>query len=147
MGVTAMNALLKPLQRLWRWSIFRFAVAGVINTALGYALYLIIYYASRDVWFAATGSVSIMLVISYLMGGHIVFNKVPKSRFIIYAISWLGLLWLNGTLVVKLTQMDISAELAPLILLPMNAVCSFIIQKFVVFRPTLTTSLRNNRED
>jgi hypothetical protein len=109
-------------------------MVGTFNTIAGYLLYLLFLFMDFHYKFALGLSLAVMLVIGYNLSGHLVFGKVPRWRFWLYVLAWSLLLWLNTALAGLMVKSGVDERIVPLLIVPLNVMCSFLIQKFVVFR-------------
>ncbi len=114
----------------------RFVLVGVFNTAFGYGLYLGLLELGLPIWAAWGGGLAVSLVVAFIMSGWLVFGVLHPSRFIWYVAAW-GLIYvLNLGLIHELVTAGIDPRLAPIVVLPLNALLSFFMQKKFVFWPT-----------
>lgn len=113
-----------------------FAAVGLFNTVFGYGLYLAFLWTGLPYWLAWGASLGIVLVVGFTLGGMVVFDRVHPSRFVLYCASWAAIYLLNLVLIDVLSGHGIRPELAPLVILPVNVVLSYLVQKKIVYRKT-----------
>ncbi|MDP3898197.1 MAG: GtrA family protein [Mesorhizobium sp.] len=128
------GAVIGILRRVFDSQPMRFVMAGVLNTAFGYTLYLIGLQLGFAAEVALGISVFIGALFNYFTTARYVFNHAAMNfmpRFIAaYAVIYgLNVLALRG-----LILLGLSAALAQGLLLPVAAAASYLIFKFVVFR-------------
>lgn len=118
--------------------LIRFVAVGVVNTCVGYGLYLAFLWSGLPYPAAWGLSMIISLIQGFILSGRLVFGRVPAWRFVLYALAWAVLFALNIALIEVLLRLKIAGiteATAPLVLLPLNVILSFFIQKMLVFRP------------
>lgn len=128
------------LRELYALKPIRFIAVGAFNTLFGYGLYLALLWTGMGYLLAYCLSVIIMLMVGFVLTGHIVFGQLKAARFFLYVLCWALILFINGALLTWLVAAHVPEEIAPLVLLPFSAVASYTIQKTVVFRPDERTS-------
>lgn len=115
-------------------SVFRFLIVGILNTAVGYIIFLAGIGLSLSPAMALAIATVIGAVFNYFSTGHLVFRNAGLSKLPLflgaYLVIYLGnLAALNG-----LITLGMPAPWAQVILLPVVAGSSFVIFKFLVFR-------------
>jgi putative flippase GtrA len=121
--------------RAIRNRLLRFLLVGSFNTAFGYGIYLVLLVLTLPYWAAWGISLAISLVVGFILSGAVVFDHIPARRFAWYLIGWGAIYVLNVIAMKPLVTAGFDPRLAPFIVLPINVVLSFLIQKTVVFRP------------
>jgi putative flippase GtrA len=114
---------------------FRFLVVGSFNTAFGYGIYLVFLFLTLPYWAAWGLALALNLVVGFILSGALVFGHISAGRFIWYLTGWGTIYLLNVIAMKPLISAGFDPRLAPFIVLPINVVLSFFIQKILVFRP------------
>jgi putative flippase GtrA len=112
----------------------RFIVVGAANTAIGYGLYLALLYLTIPYWAAWAGALTLNVVIAFFLTGSLVFGVLGTGQFIYYVACWLAIAGLNVFLLKVLVNGGVDPKLAPTIMIPINIVLAFVVQKTIVFR-------------
>ena len=118
----------------WLPTYVRFVLVGVFNTAFGFGLYLAFLWAGLPYPAALALSLFIGLLVGFLLGQRLVFSPTRPWRFIVYCAAW-GLVYLlNLAGIAILMPLGVPVEFAPLFVLPINVVLSYVLQKYLVYR-------------
>lgn len=123
------------LQRLYRHRIARFLVVGAMNTGLSYLTYALLLAAGLSYPVANLGSLLLGIFIAFQTQGRLVFGSAGMQRFPLFALAWAGIYGLNIGLIAVWMWAGLNAYVAGLVSLPMVVACSFVVQRYVVFRP------------
>ena len=123
------------VRRLMALRLVRFLFVGVLNTLFGYAIYLTL------VWFGLGPSAALAIatiigaVFNYFSTGRLVFASSGMNKLPLFLGAYLVIYLANVAALQGLIGAGIPAQWAQGILLPVVAIASFLIFKFVVFRP------------
>jgi putative flippase GtrA len=113
----------------------RFCVVGVVNTAAGYGFFALFIFLAIPYMIAGTLSFICGICFNYVVTRRFVFEgQGRKNAFSYYLVSYgilyfysLALLW------VLIDGFGLTAYLAGLVSLPINAVVSFLLLRAIVF--------------
>jgi putative flippase GtrA len=125
----------RKFSRAARNRFLRFLLVGSFNTAFGYGIYLVLLVLTLPYWAAWGISLALSLVVGFILSGALVFGHISAGRFVWYLIGWGAIYVLNVIAMQPLVTAGFDPRLAPFIVLPINVVLSFFIQKILVFRP------------
>jgi len=120
--------------RAGRRRYLRFAIVGLFNTAFGYGLYLGLLWLGLPYWLAWGGALVAALAVGFVLSGRFVFGPAHPARFILYVLAWIAIYALNLLLIEGLFLVGIGPALAPILILPVNVVLSYAVQKRIVYR-------------
>lgn len=112
----------------------RFLLAGIANTAFGYAVYAFFLYVNAPLWICVTGSLIGSLFFNFLTYGVFVFSGASIRRFILFFLFYIMITSLNLALLEQLIDSGMSALIAQLLLLIPIATLSYIGLNWGVFR-------------
>lgn len=123
------------MRQLWsNTPLFRFVVIGGLNTAFVYAIYAFFIFIGAGYVLALFISLLFGLVSGFKAHGKFVFHG--KGRFYRYVISWIFLYLVNVGMLALLTSYGMSSYLAGAVAMPPMALLSFIVLRWLVFRPS-----------
>ena len=115
--------------------ILRFLIFGGLNTAMSFAVYALLSLAGLHFTFASFGALVFGIVTGHWLSGKHVFGTGSWRTFFPYLVTWVLLYLGNISLIALFVRFEfgqISAgALAMIFIVPL----SFVLQKFVVFRP------------
>lgn len=128
-------SLVELMPRMLGWRLVRFLVVGLLNTIFGYALYLVGIFLGAAPGVALAVATIIGAVFNYFSTGSLVFANSGVRRLPLFLAAYLVIYLGNVAALHALISAGSSASLAQGILLPLVAASSFIIFKFLIFRP------------
>lgn len=114
----------------------KYCVVGIINTGAGYGFFCAYIYLGLHYSIAGFMSLVTGIFFNYFVTRRFVFDHpTHKHTFFYYIISY-GLLYLFSLSVAWffIDVLDLSPYLAGLISLPINALFSYLLLRFIVFR-------------
>ena len=112
--------------------MLRYGANGVFNTAVTYALYLLLIKV-LDYRVAIVLVYAVGICLSYLVNGAVVFQA--RGRFAFFVLVYVGLLVVNLLITWSLVERFAwSEEFAPLPAVAVVFVLGFVINKYVVFQ-------------
>jgi putative flippase GtrA len=123
-----------PFEKLLSPRFARFVLVGGLNTALSYALYLVLLWIGLPYPIALAFLLSAAVVLGFMLSGTFVFGDVRPARFVLYVLSWFVIYLINVALTAELVAVGIHEAWAPLLILPLNVVLSYWTQRTIVFR-------------
>jgi putative flippase GtrA len=127
--------LLSLLRRVANLSFVRFSAVGVVNTGLSYATYAGLLALGLNFALANFGALVAGIFIAFQTQGRLVFGDAGWRRFPVFVAVWLLIYLLNIAVIGAWIRWGgINAYLAGLLALPVSVVCSFLAQRYVVFR-------------
>ena len=111
-----------------------FLVIGLLNTAVGYAIYLIGLAANAAPAAALAIATVLGAAFNYASTGFLVFNNRSLGRLPHFIVAYVLTYLVNAGALEGLTVMGLGPALAQLVLLPFAAVLSFALFRLYVFR-------------
>jgi putative flippase GtrA len=111
----------------------RFVIVGGCNTVACYVVYAALIWTGLVFWAANLGALLFGIAVSFITQGRIVFGNRDPRRFGRFLGSWLVIYIVQTGAIGLLIRSGMSATLAGLIVLPVAAISSYVIQKVVVF--------------
>ena|SRR5437868_4446199 len=117
-----------------RRRMLTFLIVGMLNTAVGYTLFALLFLATQShrvaVVFAFIGGI----VFNFFSTGRLVFKSRRLGALIPFILGYLVILALNLALLEVLVRLGVNALVAQAISLPPLVVASYLINSRVVFR-------------
>ena len=117
----------------WTGEVFRFLIGGVLNTVVGYSVYLLLFHWVRyEVAYAIAYITAI--AVSYVFNAMFVFRQPMRVRSALYyplvylAQFLLGLILLK----VLIGVVHVSAWLAPLLVSVLTIPMTFLLSRIIV---------------
>ena len=123
------------LARLARSQPLRFIAVGVLNTIFGYVVYLIGLFAGLVPELALAVSVAIGATFNYFTTGRLVFGHASLDRMLRFFASYATLYIVNAIALRAFVGFGIPPAYAQAILVLPFAAISYLVFKFLVFRP------------
>lgn len=130
-----LQSLAAIMRRVLEWRFVRFLLVGVLNTIFGYAIYLVGILLGASPRVALAVATIIGAVFNYFSTGSIVFANSGARKMPLFLAAYLVIYLGNLTALQALIAAGLSAGLAQGLLLPLVAISSFIMFKFIIFRP------------
>jgi putative flippase GtrA len=127
-------SVIQALRRSLDTEFVRFLLVGAFNTGAAYGLYLGLLWVGASYLVAYALAIVIMLVVGFVLTGRFVFRQLNPLRFGLYVLAWCALLGVNLALLEVVVRIGVAKTVAPIVLLPFNALASYAVQKMVVFR-------------
>jgi putative flippase GtrA len=115
-------------------ALAKFIVVGSINTAFSYLVYAAFVLLGAPPWLANLLALILGLLFSFNSLRRFVFGKGSAGSFLRFVASWLVVYALQTGVIYLLIHFGLTAITAGLVVLPMVAAISFVIQRFIVFR-------------
>jgi putative flippase GtrA len=115
-------------------ALAKFVVVGGINTAFAYLVYAAFVLAGAFPWLANLLALVLGILFSFMSLGKFVFGKTDIRSFIRFVASWVAVYVVQTCVIYLLMHLGLTAIVAGLVVLPVTAVISFLIQRFIVFR-------------
>lgn len=116
-----------------RRQTLRFLLTGVLNTAVGYALYLVGLLAGLMPEIALAVATMLGAVFNYFSTGRIVFRYSAMDRLPRFVGAYALLYLFNAALLRGLIGVFAHPALIQAMLLPLMAAASFVVFRFFVF--------------
>lgn len=112
----------------------RFIFIGITNTLFGYGIYFLLIKFQLHFSLALLISTSLGIAFNFKTIGIFVFKESKNSLIFKFTVVY-GLLYFLNVLGIKfLNEIGYSFELSGLIMLPLMAILSFILNKNLVFK-------------
>lgn len=128
------SRLLSSLHELLAARALRFLAVGVVNSAVGYVLYLVGLIAGAAPSVALVLATVMGALFNYFSTGRLVFQNLGMDRLPHFLLAYFLVYVLNLALLQALISIGLSAGLAQLLLLPEVALASYLLFKHWVFR-------------
>jgi putative flippase GtrA len=113
----------------------RFLLVGVVNTAFSYLVYAALIFLGVNFALANLGAVVLGIVFSFKTQGTLVFNNPSHHLLLKYAVFWFVIYLCNIGLIKLLLSLGLNAYAAGALALPPIVLVSYVLQKYVVFKP------------
>jgi putative flippase GtrA len=114
--------------------IVRFVVIGIINTVFYFILYILFIFFKLDYKLAVLFATILGIVFSFKTLGSFVFKNKDNSLFIHFLLLYSVLYFVNITLINFFNDFVHDYYIAGFFATMINAVLSFILNKFLVFK-------------
>lgn len=114
-------------------SLLRFLCTGVLNTAFGYAVYVLLVVGGTPLWLAVAGSTVLGVLFNFFSYGRLVFGPAQLGRLPAFIAVYVVLYALNVALAYLLTAWGVGALVAQALLLPFLAALAFLLLRTFVF--------------
>ena len=128
------------LQKLWRRAhshqFLRFVAVGVLNTAFGYGVFVLLIFLGVHYSIAAFVSVAVGALFNFHTTGHFVFGTRHYRFLLKFCAVYLIIYLLKVAGLYGLQHIGVNNYLGGAILIPPLALVSFGLNKFWVFRNT-----------
>jgi putative flippase GtrA len=83
------------IKKIYNWQFFRFALTGALNTAVGYILYVIGYYITKNETYALIFDYVLSILFNFKSYSILVFNNKKNSKIFIFTFVYIGVFLLN----------------------------------------------------
>lgn len=111
-----------------------FILVGILNTAFGYALFAVIYWASGSYRLAIVLATIIGVLFNFFTTGRLVFGNRSYKALAAFVLGYAGVCVLNVVLVDIIVAYGHSPLIAQLVSMPALVAASFLINDRLVFR-------------
>lgn len=118
---------------LLRLDFVRFLLVGVLNTAFGYAIYLLGLVLGLVPGVALAIATAIGALFNYLTTGRLVFNHAGLARLLPFIAAYVLIYLVNLGALHVLAMLGVPPGVAQAALLPAVAALSFVVFKYAVF--------------
>lgn len=112
--------------------VVRFLVVGTINTVFGLGIYWLLLSVGLSYQWASLLSLFLGILFSY--NNHRVTVFKSRGKFAIYVLVWFFIYFANIALISAIRNY-IGDYLAGVAIMPVSIVLSFVLMKWLVFRP------------
>ena len=106
--------------------LLRFLLVGVLNTAVGYALFAGLIWLGAGPQLALPISFGLGVLWNYATHARLVFTDARRDRLLAYIATYVGLYALNALLLWVLMALGLSALVAQALCLPVSAALAFL---------------------
>jgi putative flippase GtrA len=117
-----------------RRQLLMFLVVGLLNTAVGYCLFAVLYVTLQSYRVAAILAFACGVLFNFFSTGRWVFESRSLRALIPFIVGYLAVLGLNLLLLEVLVGWEMNALLAQALSLPPMVVASYLINSRIVFR-------------
>jgi len=118
-----------------RWQLFRFLLVGCLNTAFSYSIYALLLWVGLHFAVANGLAFLISLLFSFMTQSRLVFRQTDLRRLPRFIVVWLGIYAFNVGVIDAFMRAGLSAYAGGALALVPVTVLSFIVQRWIVFRP------------
>ena len=112
----------------------RFVAVGVLNTIVGYAVFMVIWQVSQNYVIAVVLGTIINVTFNYFSTGRLVFANRGLKTMLPYFGGYALIMLLNLALIELLTRAGLSVPIAGFVGLPVVVLASYGFNRLVVFR-------------
>lgn len=112
----------------------RFLVVGVLNTGFSYGVYAALLYGGLGFVLANMLATALGILFSYRSQSRLVFHEQGRGSLWRFAGVWAVIWLINIGCIAGLVRLGFSAYWAGAIALVPTVLCSYVLQKFLVFR-------------
>lgn len=130
-----LNVLCNFGKTLWGIRFVRFLLVGLLNTAVGYAIFAVLILLRLPIALALGISTALGVIFNYFSTGSLVFARYRWQRFWHFVCGYFAIYVVNVAALYGLDRMSVSTLLAQALLLPPIVGMSFLMSKYIVFRP------------
>lgn len=123
------------MPKLLNMQFIRFVVVGTLNTGFSYGVYALLLYLGLEYKLANLGSLSASIVLGFKAHGKFVFNNADNKLFLRFFIGWLVIYGFNIFIIGQLLKLGFNAYESGAMALPPVVLCSYLLQKLIVFKP------------
>lgn len=110
----------------------KFLLVGLLNTAFGSTIYVVLIYARLPIWAALLGGNLAGIVFNFFTTGHLVFSDAVLARLPRFVGAYLACYIINYISIRILVFLYLSAILSQLLLaLPMAALSFYLMSRHV----------------
>jgi len=123
---------------LWKIHFVRFMLVGIVNTLFSYLIYALLLFLGLNYAIANLLALMIGLVFGFRTQGKLVFNNQDHRVFWRFILCWAVIYGVNITLISGIMTLGLDAYIAGVLAIPPTALISYLAQKYLVFRPSVT---------
>lgn len=125
------------LRALWHLRLVRFVLVGVVNTGFSYLAYVFFLWLGLGYAWANLLALVLGVLFSFRTQGALVFRDTDPRRIFRFVAAW-GLIWpVNVWVIGGFISLGLDAYAAGALALPISAVLSYLVQRWLVFRPAV----------
>lgn len=118
---------------LWSHQLLRFFIVGMVNTLVGYALYLTGLWVGIPYQAALTGATVLGAIFNFFTTGRLVFASRALNKIFGFLTVYGITLVVNLALLTWLVEVGVTKAYAQAVLLPLVVFLSFLLNKYLVF--------------
>jgi putative flippase GtrA len=119
---------------IWSAPFVRFLFVGLLNTMVGYLIYLAVLLADAGPGLALAVATGVGAVFNYFSTGRLVFSHGGLGRLPLFLLAYAVIYLVNLGLLYGLVALGMPPRYGQLVLLPLIAILSYLIFKLAVFR-------------
>ncbi|MDB5850270.1 MAG: hypothetical protein JWP29_4022 [Rhodoferax sp.] len=117
-----------------RHLLVRYVVVGVLNTSVGYLLYVLFLLLGFEYKLANLLALLVGIAFSFKTQGVLVFKNSDNSLIFRYLACWTLIYFSNTYIIGKFIGLGFSEYAAGAIATPINVLLSYVIQKYLIFK-------------
>jgi putative flippase GtrA len=121
---------------LYNSRILRFLIVGGATTALSYIVYAFLLFLGLSYIFASMAALVAGILFSFKTQGRFVFGNSDNRRIGGFVLCWVLIYVVNVTFIRQMIALGMSGYVSGALAIPVNVVLSYLVQRFIVFRPT-----------
>ena len=114
--------------------LVRFAVVGVLNTGFSYLIYATLLFVGFGYQLANFLALVLGILFSFKTQGRFVFQNSDNRLLGRFVLSWAFIYLCTITLIGRIIDFGFDAYSAGALALPFSVACSYLAQKYFVFR-------------
>lgn len=112
----------------------RYVVVGVLNTLVGYLLYVLFLFIGFEYRLANLFALIVGVAFSFKTQGKLVFRNSDNRLIFRYLACWTLIYFSNIYVIGRIIAFGFSEYAAGALATPINVLLSFAIQKYLIFR-------------
>jgi putative flippase GtrA len=121
---------------LYNSRFLRFLIVGGATTAFSYVLYASLLFLGVNYLFASMAALVAGILFSFKTQGRFVFGNSDNRRLGRFVFCWVLIYAANVTFIREMMALGINGYVSGALAIPANIVLSYLVQRFIVFRPT-----------
>ncbi len=114
--------------------VLRFLLVGVLNTAVGYGLFALIFLTTGQHRLAIILATILGVLFNFFSYGHMVFGNLSARNLLPFVLGYVVTISVNIAVIEVLLHLGIHALIAQALMLPLLALMAYTINTRFVFR-------------
>jgi putative flippase GtrA len=125
-----------PASPLYNSRILRFLIVGGVSTAFSYGLYAFLLFLGVNYAVANLVALVTGILFSFKMQGRFVFGNRDNRFLGRFVLCWALIYGANVMFIRRMMALGMNGYVSGALTIPAAAVLSYLVQRFIVFRPT-----------
>ena len=134
------NFRLKSIAVALEYRFFRFLLIGGINTAFSYGLYAFLVFLGINYAIASLMALIVGILFSFKTQATFVFNNSDNRLLGRFIICWVLIYIGNIAFIKAMLMLGLDVYVAGALAIPPITILSYLMQKFIVFRGTASST-------